>query len=153
MPTVFILVGVTGVGKTTWALSNMPASYEYINSDMYIEQYANKIGKTYTEVFPTYVSTAIELMWRDVKNAYSLGKNIVWDQTNTTMLSRRKKLDFLIGYHKVALVFTTPPIEEVYRRLETRPNKIIPKTILQNMIQGWEEPTKEEGWDDIRYVT
>lgn len=152
MPTVFILIGVTGVGKSTWALHNIPSTYEYISSDMYIEDHARNTGKTYTEVFPTYVSTAIELMWRDVKNAYSLGKNIVWDQTNTTIASRRKKIEFLIGYNKVALVFTTPPIEELYRRLEMRPNKIIPKNILQNMINGWEEPSIEEGWDDIRYI-
>jgi tRNA uridine 5-carbamoylmethylation protein Kti12 len=46
-------------------------------------------------------------------------------------------------------VFKTPDEEELIKRLNSRPGKEIPKDVISNMIDNWEEPTLEEGFDEI----
>jgi hypothetical protein len=37
-------------------------------------------------------------------------------------------------------------------RLSGRPGKHIPKTVIDSMIDNWEEPTLEEGFKEIWYA-
>jgi tRNA uridine 5-carbamoylmethylation protein Kti12 len=80
--------------------------------------------------------------------------DIIWDQTSTTVLSRAKKLRMLPSrYEKIAVVFTTPEPDELLIRLASRPEKVIPDTVIQTMISKWEEPSIDEGFDKIIYVS
>jgi tRNA uridine 5-carbamoylmethylation protein Kti12 len=49
-------------------------------------------------------------------------------------------------------VFKTPDPEELSRRLASRPGKIIPEEIVQDMINKFEMPTLEEGFVKIWHV-
>ena len=49
----------------------------------------------------------------------------------------------------VAVVFRTPEEKELQRRLNSRPGKVIPPDVVKSMIDNFEEPTKEEGFDEI----
>jgi predicted kinase len=80
------------------------------------------------------------------------GTDIVWDQTNTTVKSRKSKLAKLPDYEKIAVMFRTPDIVEHRRRLESRPGKDIPGNIMTVMINSLQEPTEEEGFKEIWYV-
>jgi predicted kinase len=80
------------------------------------------------------------------------GRDIIWDQTSTTIKSRTKKFLMLPDYHAIAVVFKPPSTKELEFRLNNRPGKIVPKHVVQSMIDNWEEPTIEEGFKDIWYV-
>jgi gluconate kinase len=58
----------------------------------------------------------------------------------------------LPDYEHVAVVFQTPEQDELKRRLKSRPGKVIPKRVVETMIELWEEPTEEEGFKEIWYA-
>ena len=150
MPTAYILVGVPGSGKSTWIKNQIWAlGLTVVSTDAFVEDYARECGSTYSEVFDDYMPTAVKLMANQVVFAREHGHTIIWDQTSTTVKSRKKKFNMLPNYKMVAVVFPTPDPEELASRLQNRPGKHIPQHVIDSMIKGWEEPTLEEGFDEI----
>jgi predicted kinase len=151
MPIAYILIGVPGSGKSTWVdKAEFTTDTAHISSDYFIEEYADLHSTTYTLVFKDYVATANKLMFDEALEAIRQGIDIVWDQTNTTISSRRKKLGMLKDYHKIAVVFKTPEPEELKQRLDSRSHwKEIPHDVMKTMIDQFQEPTVEEGFDDV----
>jgi gluconate kinase len=96
--------------------------------------------------------TAVENIVEEVIRARDAGVDIIWDQTSTTVASRIKKFRMLPDYEHIAVVFETPDRDELKRRLKSRPGKIIPKRVIETMIELWEDPTKEEGFKEIWYA-
>lgn len=153
MKTAYILVGVPGSGKSTWVMNHRwTQDCAIISTDYHVEQYANSVGKTYSEVFEEYMPKAVELMVEDVKTAHNYGFNIIWDQTSTTVATRAKKFRMLPDYRHIAVVFRTPEPEELQRRLLNRPGKVIPEHVLKSMIDGFVIPTMQEGYDQIWFA-
>lgn len=150
MPTAYILVGVPGSGKSTWA-HNQKWLKEcvYVSTDRFVEQYARRTKKTYNEVFESYMPRAVDRMAKQVSRAREAGRDIVWDQTSTTLISRARKFRMLPDYRMIAIVFDTPEKDELQRRLASRPGKEIPDHVLEKMIADWEEPTEQEGFDEV----
>ena len=153
MPTAYIMVGVPGSGKSSWIRAQKWTN-DCINvsTDFHVEQYAKEKGKTYSEVFDEYMSTAVELMVSDVKNAMEFNQDIIWDQTSTTIASRRRKFNMLEGYTMIAVVMKTPSLDELTQRLASRPGKIIPESVVKHMIDNFEMPTTQEGFDQVWYA-
>ena len=151
MPTAYILIGVPGSGKTTWVdNAEFTADTAHISSDYFIEEYADLHSTTYTLIFSEYAATANKLMFDEALEAIRSGMDVVWDQTNLTVSSRKKKIVMLKDYHKIAVVFKLPAPEVLAERLENRRHwKEIPDNVINNMIEKFQEPTKSEGFDDI----
>ena len=152
MPTAYILVGVPGSGKSTW-IKNQDWSSKCViaSTDDYVEAYARSVNRTYSEVFEEVMSAAVTQMIDDVLRAVEEGKDLIWDQTSTTVSTRAKKIKMLDGYTKIAVVFKTPLFDELNDRLQRRAltGKVIPSDVMQRMISGFEQPTLEEGFDQI----
>jgi tRNA uridine 5-carbamoylmethylation protein Kti12 len=110
------------------------------------------MGKTYSEVFDDVMPRAVRLMMQAVRRAQGQGKNVIWDQTSTTWVSRKKKFITLPKYEHIAVVFATPEPDELARRLASRPGKNIPKHVMDQMINGFEMPTLDEGFTEIILV-
>lgn len=155
-PQLYVLVGVPGSGKSTWVkwAKTQPefSNAVVVSTDHYVERYAKRSGKTYSEVFNEVMPIAVELMTRAVIRARKAGKDIIWDQTSTSIGSRKKKLHMLPNYYKIAVVFETPEPQELQARLDSRPGKTIPREVLNNMIRQFEVPTFEEGFQKIWLV-
>jgi predicted kinase len=150
-----MLVGVPGSGKSSWHCDQeWLQEAAYISTDRYVEEYAKNMGKTYSEVFKEVMPKCVEYMTGDVIHAREAGQDIVWDQTSTTLHSRLKKIRMLPDYYAIAVVFNSIEREELNRRLQSRydSGKIIPENVVQDMIDNWEEPTLEEGFNEIWYV-
>ena len=147
------LIGVPGSGKSTWA-TNQDWAIEcaYVSTDQYVEAYARSVGKTYTEVFEFFMPDAVRMMAEEVIKSRELGKDIIWDQTSINVNSRKKKFNMLPDYYHIAVVFKTPDIEELKKRLANRPGKEIPWTIVSEMIANFQMPTEEEGFEEIWFV-
>jgi predicted kinase len=147
------LIGVPGSGKSTWVNNQdwaLPCAK--VSTDKWVEIYAKEVGRTYNEVFDSFMPTAVELMAKEVTVARELSRDIIWDQTSTSVKSRKKKFHMLPDYEHIAVVFKTPPASELTKRLASRPGKNIPWDIVSGMINNWEEPTEEEGFKEIWYA-
>jgi predicted kinase len=152
MPKCYQLIGVPGAGKSTWVWSqNWIEGMDYVSTDHHVEVYAKEQGKTYSEVFTDYMPRAVELMAEEVVAARTAGRDIIWDQTSTSVKSRARKFAMLPDYWHIAVVFKTPEHKELMRRLSSRydSGKIIPEHVVQGMIDNWEDPTLEEGFKEI----
>ena len=150
MPKVYVLVGVPGSGKSTWIKNqDWALGMTIVSTDAFVEDYARAQGKTYNEVFKEYMPTAIDLMIEQVVFAREHGHNVIWDQTSTTVKSRKKKFNMLPDYEHIAVVFKTPNPLELAIRLKNRPGKNIPQQVINSMISGWEEPTLNEGYAEV----
>lgn len=147
------MVGVPGSGKSTW-IKNQDWAKDcvIVSTDDYVERFARRMGKTYSEVFDTVMKRAIRLMMRRVRWAHERNLDVIWDQTSTTLVSRRRKFSALFDYDHIAVVFRTPNRDELDVRLSGRPGKHIPKRVIDSMIAGWDEPTEEEGFTEIWYA-
>ena len=152
MPKCYQLVGVPGAGKSTW-ITNQEWAIDCasISTDRYVERQAELEGKTYSEVFKDFMPFAVKMMADDVVTAREAGCDIIWDQTSTTIASRTRKFNMLPDYEHIAVVFATPEPAELVMRLDSRydSGKIIPDQVVQDMINNWEEPTLEEGFEEI----
>lgn len=153
VPKLYVLVGVPGSGKSTWVANQQwTDNCAFISTDMWVELEAERVGKTYTEVFHEYMPKAVQLMTNNVQLARDIDMDIIWDQTSTTVASRAKKFRMLPNYYKIAVVFRTPDTETLKRRLDSRPGKVVPYDVVEKMIEQWEEPTTDEGFDQIWYA-
>ena len=156
-PKCYQLIGVPASGKSTWYknqdwLGEDKKEHKYVSTDQHVEGYAQDQGKTYSEVFAEYMPTAINQMMINVNMASAMQLDIVWDQTSTTVKSRARKFNMLPDYEHIAVVFRTPNLDVLKERLASRPGKDVPWEVVQGMIDGWEEPTEEEGFTEIWYA-
>jgi len=154
MPKCYQLVGVPGSGKSTWYKSQTwlgkdKENHRYVSTDEHVEGYARDQGKTYSEVFEEYMPTAVKQMMVNVNFAAAQDLDIVWDQTSTTLSSRERKFNALPNYEHIAIVFKTPDLDELKKRLASRPGKEIPWAVVQGMIDNFVMPTEEEGFTEI----
>lgn len=156
MPSIYMLIGVPGSGKSTWRenyLKNNDAVV--ISSDDHVDDFAEKNGVTYTQAFGMVDMKDIEAKIRsDYMDAITSGKDIIVDRTNMSRKSRSRFLSFLPdGYEKHAIVFQCPE-EELQRRLTKRAEetgKSISDAVIQSMQRNYQEPTLSE-FDDVQFI-
>lgn len=153
MPTCYQLVGVPASGKSTWVSNqNWISDFVIVSTDSYVVKFARRMNQTYSQVFDKVMPRAVRLMARKVNLAKRQGKDIIWDQTSTTVGSRKKKFRMLPEYDHIAVVFSTPNMLELQKRLNSRPGKNIPDHVIQNMIKNFDMPSDSEGFVEIWYV-
>lgn len=156
-PVAYMLVGVPGSGKSTWAEQYLARDFKLVSSDEYIEKTAASLGKTYGDVFKQTIDAATKWMNECIQNYTTACHNIVWDQTNLTMKSRRPKLDKLMaaGYDVVAVTFEIPDAELTARRRAraTATGKVIAPSIMESMGKTYVRPTRLEGFSKVIIVT
>lgn len=151
----YVMVGVPASGKSTWIKNQVWAKdIPVVSTDRFVEEYAKEQGKTYSEVFQEYMPIAVKLMANQALICQANNKDIIWDQTSTTVATRAKKIRMLPEYYKIAVVMKTPPTSMLQQRLASRPGKDIPWEIVSNMAQQLEAepPTLEEGFNEIWYA-
>jgi len=147
------LIGVPGSGKSTWIKNqDWAVDIPVVSTDNFVEAYAKEQGKTYSEVFDEYMPIAVRLMANQALVCQANGLDVIWDQTSTTQNSRKRKFNTLPDYEHIAVVFRTPDSEELEKRLASRPGKNIPNHVMRSMIDGFDEPTLDEGFTEIWYT-
>ena len=153
MPKCYQLIGVPGAGKSTWIKNQEWAKdCSIASTDMWVDLEAERVGKTYSEIFDDYMPKAVKLMANHVELAREKGMDIIWDQTSTTLASRRRKFNMLPKYEHIAVIFKTPEPEELARRLASRPGKTIPDHVMKRMIDHFDPVELEEGYSEIWYA-
>ena len=152
-PTLIMLVGLPGTGKSTWIRESgfwaRPVTM-ILSTDNYIETVAFGEDKTYSEVFPMAIKAAEKNLEEGLEYAIQTNMNIVWDQTNLSVASRKKKLRKIPAhYRKVAKVFLPTDEHEAWLNSPERTGKVIPKNVLDSMRATFQMPTVDEGFDEV----
>ena len=153
IPELVMLCGIPCSGKSTYV--NKLLTYEYwkdaiiLSTDNYIEEQAKRLGMTYNEVFQDCIDEATRQLEMSFVRAKEEGKRIIWDQTNLSIKTRKKKLTKVPSIYKRTVVWFQVDLEEALKRNETREGKFIPESILKRMYHQFEIPTLEEGFDFV----
>jgi predicted kinase len=152
----YMMIGFPGCGKSTWVKNNVDdlnsTSRPVVHSsDNIIEEWAKNRGKTYSDIFSDSIELATKKFFRDLTDSFENGDNVLVDRTNLSINSRKKILQMVPkdqDYKKIAVhVFCNE--DELFNRLNNRVGKSIPENVIRSMIKSFQEPSLEEGFDDI----
>lgn len=148
-----MLCGIPTSGKSTYVEKLLKLEYwknaVVLSTDYYIDYYAKKLGKTYNEVFDEYIDEATQSMNKCLNFAINNDKDIIYDQTNLSRKTRRKKLSKIPSYYQKGIVYFEIELEEALKRNEHREGKYIPKSVLRRMYHQFEVPSIDEGVDYV----
>lgn len=150
-----VMVGLPGSGKST-LITQMKKEkpYTVISTDDIFEEWGKEHDMDYNAAFKTFEFKDVEReMNNRLRNALNKRKNVIVDRTNMTVKSRARMLHSVPkGYKKIAIVFDVDPTE-LKRRLDKREKetgKKIPTSVIDNMRQSYQIPSKAEGFDEIK---
>lgn len=148
-----MLCGIPCAGKSTY-IQKLKETDSWKNSvvlstDNYIESEAKRLGLTYNDIFDDTIESAVRDLEIQFNMAKEKGKNIIWDQTNLTPKTRKKKLSKVPSAYKRTAVYFQISLEEALERNKFREGKFIPENVLKQMHNQFMIPTLEEGFDFV----
>jgi predicted kinase len=156
MPECVFLCGIPCCGKSTYAekLKTIPywSNAVILSTDNYIEKEAQRMGMTYNQIFDDAIDDATRELELQLNMAKDKGKNLIWDQTNISRKTRRKKLLKLPSFYARGVIYFEISLEEALERNKNREGKFIPESILKRMYHQLEIPTKNEDFDYVECV-
>jgi len=118
-PTAYVLVGLPGSGKSTWAAAH-PERLPIASTDEFIEAYAAEHKVSYAEAFRQYNGQAKLLLKERLSALIAQKTSFIWDQPNITARKRRAVYNKLHVSHRVIFVCFCVPIEICIARVEER---------------------------------
>lgn len=160
-PLLLCLIGLPALGKSTWRskyLFNHDFNGFVASTDDIIDEIAEQTGATYNDAFRASIQSATQLWNKIIDIALKNRKDLIVDRTNLTKKSRKEYLRRAknAGYDCRAIVFQQPVNSEDQldweTRLQSRPGKIIPPIVLEDMKKKYEAPTVDEGFNTIGVV-
>ena len=146
-------IGIPASGKTTFFAEIEPYNFARLSTDAFYEDISVMTGFIYDDIFEISAlhSLAKKALRVNLDSQIHAGRNLYWDQTNLTKKSRSSKLALIPSeYKKIAMVFPIP--QNLKTRLDSRPGKTIPQSVIYNMINSYEEPATYEGFDAIMKI-
>jgi predicted kinase len=150
-PFVILLVGPTLSGKSTWIRNNYP-DVNVISRDEIVMEVAGT--RDYNKAFEIVDQKLVDKVLSDkLKEANDNHINSIIDMTNMVAKRRKQTLNYFDNkFYKVAVVFPILSDEEYEKRnidRNAKENKWIPPVVIKRMIDSFEMPTIEEGFDNI----
>jgi predicted kinase len=148
-----MLCGIPTSGKSTYVEKLKKLDYWkdaiVLSTDAYIEKQAQRMGMTYNQIFDDVIDNATRELELEFIMAKDKGRDIIWDQTNLSVKSRRKKLSKLPSFYARGAVYFDISMEEALERNKHREGKFIPESILKRMYHQFEKPSISEGFDYV----
>lgn len=140
------LVGHQYSGKSTWLRNQTYKDYVVYSLDSVVHELAKERGVSYSEAWSKLVGEANHILDRRLRDWLYEGKRIIFDRTNMTVKSRSKLLNRLIqeGYKVSAVVFPLLSSEEIQKRIDMRPDQIVPLHIVEEFRDRFEPIEGEE---------
>lgn len=149
-PRMYMLIGLPGSGKTTWAMANNMIG-QIISSDAVIDAVAVAANKTYNSVFWDIIDPATKILQANIELTSYLNQPFILDQTNLTKKSRKSKMALLRNPYDVEAVYFDVALEDCIKRAK-RDTKTIKEDIVKDMYNKLQPPELEEGFVSIRTV-
>lgn len=147
MATLYVMIGVPGSGKSTWAYEHLnPLQASWISRDAVRFSMVNEDEKYFSkekDVFKEYVRRINALLEDDY--------NVIADATHITAASRNKLIsNITVPDVSLYAVWINTPLETCLERNETRTGReYVPVEVIQEMYRNLEKPTTEEGFNAI----
>lgn len=150
-PFVILLVGPTLSGKSTWIRNNYPDT-NIISRDEIVMEFAGT--RDYNKAFKIVDQKLVDkILSERLTESNSTKTSTIVDMTNMTVKRRKQTLSYFDSdFYKVAVVFPILSDEEYEKRnidRNAKENKWIPPSVIKSMIDSFEMPTTEEGFDNI----
>jgi predicted kinase len=150
-PFVILLVGVPLSGKSTWIRNNHPNTRVISRDELVMEVFgSDDYNLAFKEVNQKKVDRLLDLRLKEVNTNK---ENVIVDMTNMVVSRRTKTLRYFSDdYFKEVIVFPVLDTEEYDRRNKERnvnENKWIPPFVISSMLNSYQEPTLEEGFNKI----
>ena len=148
-PFVMMLIGPTLSGKSTYIRNNYP-NVEVISRDEIVMEVFG--SRDYNLAFKEVDQKEVDrVLATRIKEANDLKTSVIIDMTNMTVKRRMATLrNFDKDFSRVAVVFPILSEEEYTKRnidRNAKENKWIPPFVIKSMIDSYQEPTLEEGYD------
>jgi|GEM_PF-781773 len=134
-PIAYVLVGLPGSGKSTWAAAH-PEHLPIASTDAFIEAYAEQNRLSYAEAFKQYQHQAKLLLKQRLNDLIAAKAAFIWDQTNITARKRRAIYNKLHPTHRVVYVCFCVPVEICIARVEERERQS-GEVINRELIKLW----------------
>jgi len=165
----FVMIGPPGVGKSYYVRKNLPNT-TIISRDDVREKHADLNGIKYNDLFNedpkiSEINASVKREVEDLLAQASVGdKDVAIDMTNINRAERSYILNRFSkdNFQFVALDFMIDPnnFEKLVRSNELRDiehmkvgrRKTLPRHFLKIMIDKYEKPTEEEGFDIIKKI-
>ena len=150
-PFVMMLIGPTLSGKSTYIRNNYPNVEVISRDEIVMEVFGSRdYNLAFKEVNQKEVDRTLALR---LKEESDLKKSVIIDMTNMTVKRRMATLiSFDEDFSRIAIVFPILSEEEYVKRniaRNAKENKWIPPFVIKSMIDSYQEPTLEEGYDRI----
>ncbi len=139
----FVLVGISGSGKSWLANEGLKENFEVFSSDaIRAEIFGDETDQTHNQ-------KVFETLHKRLRFALKNGKNCIYDATN---LNRKRRITFLksiqdIDCKKFCLIVATP-FELCIERDKGRARSVGEK-VIRRQISQFQLPLLEEGWDEV----
>jgi predicted kinase len=150
MSSVYILMGLPGSGKTTWRnrfLAERDGAAHAVARDDVVEEMAAAHGITYGEAWRTFSKAIDKEFRRRLTEAFTLGKDVVVDNTNLTAKARRRILGRVPeGWERVGVIFDVPE-QWLIHRLAARAEaggKCVAPWLVSRMRLDWVPPAPDD---------
>jgi predicted kinase len=150
VPSVYVLMGLPGSGKTTWRnrfVAERDGVAHAVARDDVVEEMASIHGITYREAWLTYSKAIDKELRRRLTEAFTLGKDVVVDNTNLTAKARRRILSRVPeGWEKVGVIFDVPEqwlVHRVLCRAEAGGKRVAP-WLVSRMRLDWVPPVPDD---------
>ncbi len=145
-PTLTLLVGVPGSGKTTWANNNHKENEVVLSSDLIRKELFN--DETNQENNKLVFTT----LYKRARNLIKQGKSVIIDATNVTIKDRARALNNFANFNviKVAIVFKTAT--DICKFRDKNRTRTVGEEVIDKFTEKFINPTKEEGFDEIIYI-
>lgn len=149
MTNFYMLIGVPGSGKSTWAEKHKEEyNYSILSSDALRIELFNDVNfqKDNAQVFNVMKKRTLENL--------KAGNNVCYDATNLNRKSRKGILSYIDqeckDVKKVAVVIATP----MNNCVENNNNRerIVPLEVIYRMMVNFEIPSYAEGFDEIKII-
>ena len=147
-PTLVILVGIPGSGKTTYAenyIPDYPKEAVHLSSDsIRAELYGNEsIQGNPAEVFSLMQKRAVEVL----NNGY----DVIYDATNITRKDRASIIGVCPNFAKIECHIVWAPIETCIER-DSKRDRTVGKEVIDRMLKRFQPPYYDEGIDKIEVI-
>jgi predicted kinase len=150
-PFLILLIGPTLSGKSTWIRNKYP-NVNVVSRDEILMEVAGT--RDYNKAFESVNHKLVDKVLAErLKESNDSKLSTIIDMTNMVVKRRNQTLSFFDdSFYKVAVIFPILTDDEYSERNNIRninENKWIPPFVIKSMIDSYQEPTTEEGYDKI----